>query len=178
MGVVFVPDLSAFRRSLQAAQQALARGTANPELAAGFRKAGAEYLAYTRRGFEARTFSGFAPLKPATQAQRKRQGFSPSRPILVRSGELFRALYPDGPSNLFQLLPDGIRTGIADGTIHKPYADGSGGRTTVKQIAYVHQRGAGHIPQRAIFYSADAPTLAYMRNAIQQAVSVILAKAA
>jgi hypothetical protein len=174
MGEVFVPNTAGVHQATAAAVAAIAQGARHPVMRKGLQDAAGVYLEETRRGFESRTAGGFFPLAKSTRDQRRRQGFPEAAPILFRNGEIFKALYRGQKGNLEIILPDGIRVGIADGVMHGRYPDGSGGKVTLKRIALAHQRGAGRLPQRAIFYTASTGALKKMRDAIQAATTKLL----
>jgi phage gpG-like protein len=58
--------------------------------------------------------SRWAQLKPATVADRIRQGYGGDHPILQRTGDLARSLAPGGANNIFQTAPNSLTVGTSD----------------------------------------------------------------
>jgi hypothetical protein len=99
-------------RTLQAMRQAFAP-TMAPQMRAAFQQVADRYDRYIMDRFDRVSQSGgvgeWAPLKPGTVAEKKREG-KPSA-ILVRDHALRDSLDPGHPLHVRQQLPNGIRTG-------------------------------------------------------------------
>lgn len=93
----------------------------------------------------ASTGAPWAPLKPATQRDRSRQGFAPAHPILERTGKLKRAL----------TIGEGAFIATTATTMRYLVSE------EVAPYFKYHQRGGLHLPRRApvLFTDADRKTL-------------------
>ncbi len=86
----------------------ITRGT---DMTPAMEKIGLYLMGATLRNFEAGGRPQWVPLKPATIADRREQGYG-AGPILVRSGKLKRSLTKRGaPGQIFQPKPRSLRYG-------------------------------------------------------------------
>jgi hypothetical protein len=116
---------------------------------------GRRVLAFWRDQFRRNRSGGgdWPPLKPETLKR------TPQRiGILHVLGLILDALRPGHPANIFQLVRTGIAVGIGGGPKHP------GSDHTIGEIANFHDKGAGNLPRRKLYYRPDAPLTKQMQD--------------
>src|SRR5689334_17594740 len=88
----------------------VSEGMGNADLLNGFEQSMEVYLGGMRVRYIANSGGGgeWKPLAEETREERKKQGFPPEKPILIRYGVLFRGLYRGMPGNVFERIEDGV----------------------------------------------------------------------
>lgn len=140
-----------------------------------FKQWGARYLAEQRRRYNKNSRGGgdWPPLAESTKRRRKkaRRGYG-RRPrqhsILRDTGTLFRALTIGAAGNLFKRIRSGVRVGFGGPKRHP------NGDVTIADLAEIHDRGKGRVPQRYLLYPPSQRLQAAMRRDTKRALRKIL----
>ena len=113
------------------------------------------------------------PLAEATLARKRRLGLR--REILRATDQMYQAFAIEvsrKPGRISEAIPFGIRVGFGGG-MQYPHDTAKG--LTIAELASIHQKGGGRLPQRKIIVPPDTATRAKMRAVMQKAMMKVAA---
>jgi hypothetical protein len=173
--LMFRMDAEPLTRFLSDFAASLGQGTSNVHVRNGLQESQGEYFHAMRDRFVAQSSGGgeWRELAPITQRERKRLGFNPARPILIRLAILITALRPGAPGSASEWTANSLRAGFGGSSIHPGYGD-KPPSLSIGDIAKIHQEGRGRVPKRRILVEPDAQTLGNMRGPLVAAVQSIV----
>jgi len=125
------------------------------------KKWAARYSSFVRKRFKDEGDGKWKKLSPETLRQRRGKGKGAK--ILRDTGVLFNALVVQGNGNITQPIKDGVRFGFAN-TKHP------GSNKTIRQIAIIHETGAGHNPKRVILVEPDEKVMKYFGRTLADSI--------
>ena len=175
----FQIDISAFTRFVQQVSAAVSTPMRDPDIRAGMERAEETYLSGMQQRYVANSGGGgdWRELTRRTREQRRRQGFQPARPILIRDATLYRGLERRKPGNLFETTESSVKGGYGGAAKHPAYSDGTGGDVSVAQVAAWHQQGTPRMPARKILHDPTADLQSKMAEPIVNGIRAMIARA-